>query len=357
MSDDEEIPVSAADATLSLLADVMRAGETKIFNMKNDKFEAVKAYKPSGTISYTCVHTPDNPFFDVRDSDKSPSEGSGLTLRLTLDTANSKSSWECKTLSKGSGYAETDVIKVYGNITGLNVLLAYGIGASTEATIDKYLKGTETLKMLQTLDSHWGGEYSTIKVGKGGACRVGIEGNSTLIDLISDSKDTNVDMYAKSGFYHYFDEDEISSTQLKQFFNRERSRGWVGVGSGIGVLSRVLGTREARRFREKAKRDYDKHIAGPLDELLQAIKVKSVGHLGGIGNAGRKGGYLQDPSFFDDVKFKRFAGAVSDAASFAAHVRPLISDEHVAAVSAHLAQLPSGSIVRPKYIKDFIRKL
>lgn len=351
MSGDDEALVDAAG--------LIAMPETKIYNIENDKFETVSAYVPNSTLSYTCEHTFGNPFFDVVDTTGSPSEGSGLTLRLTLDTADPNAAWECKPISIGSGYAESDTVKVYGNITGLNVLLAREIAGCADATaVTAYLKGGEQIKRLQTIDSHWGGAYSNIKKGEGGECRVSDTGESELTTVLAGKDRTT---YTKSGFHNMFNRtgSDIATSQFKHVYTTEVARGWVGFGSGVGVLSRVLGTQEARRFRETAEKDYSKDIMGPLDGILQSIKVKSLGRLGSIGNAarGHKGAYLQDPSFFDDVKFKRFAGAVSDAASFAAHVRPLISDEHVAAVSAHLAQLPSGSIVRPKYIKDFIRKL
>jgi len=59
----------------------------------------------------------------------------------------------------------------------------------------------------------------------------------------------------------------------------------------------------------------------------------------------------------DTLQFKRFSGKVTSDADFTKHVRPMIPDEHFAAVAAHLSELPAGSIVRPKYLKEFMNTL
>jgi hypothetical protein len=97
----------------------------------------------------------------------------------------------------------------------------------------------------------------------------------------------------------------------------------------------------------------------PIDILMDAVKLQYVAGLSATREAETKlpGTFVQSGFAFDKLKFKRFGGVVTDEASFTARVRPMIPDEHFAAVSAHLSGLSDGSIVRPKYIKDYIKKL
>jgi len=116
-----------------------------------------------------------------------------------------------------------------------------------------------------------------------------------------------------------------------------------------------------------------KTSAGTFTLLLGPKSTLTFADTGGVGGLGVGATHeafmpLSIPSMGDSVsvissipmdtlQFKRFSGKVTSDADFTKHVRPMIPDEHFAAVAAHLSELPAGSIVRPKYLKEFMNTL
>jgi len=340
----------------------------QIFNMDTDKFGPPNPYsnhREDPKLVYRFVHEPNNDMIVVLDDTGAPSKGAGLDIILTLEHGKR---WKYEVTNWGSGYAKTDKVQIYGNVTGQNVLIAYLMAMDVNLTYPHDAKVRESARLnmadkMSGMHCWWGGTIRQLKDDDASVrCHASRGPGYTEYITRLAIPDRH---YRECGFHRAFVSSGIRATingsdTFRKLYLDEIRRGAVfySVRSGIKVLSRVLGHVKAQDFQEKwTSLSYGKY-RGPLDDILRSLQIQSLNQLGNVRDATdrRTGIYLQDPIPFGSVTFKRFRGAVNDAASFATYVRPLIPDEHAAAVSAHLAQLPIGSIVRPRYIKDFISK-
>ena len=342
--------------------DVTMNNPTMIFSMEQDAYAPMKLKDDQlRSLSYTFMHDDQQRYIHVtraEDAGGGATEGRGLKIKMTLATDDE--SWHAEVIDPGHGYADSDIIKIYGNIAGLNLYLALGIRSGMSA---ENVQGL--FEEVSAADYHYKAEYGPICRGLSYSGR--IEWNT--VRSVTRPWQASFAGYTRGQVQDYgfhalqlTDAKGVDDLTRKLFENEQKAGMSADNGEGLKVLSKILGSGPVREFRTTVLltgTGPSFQAGGPVDKLMDGLNVQYVAGLSSVKEAATRlpGTYVQSGFAFDKLQFKRFGGVVTDEASFTARVRPMIPDEHFAAVSAHLSGLSDGSIVRPKYIKDYIKKL
>jgi len=334
---------------------------TMIFSMEQDAYVPMKLKDDQlRSLSYTFTHDAQQRYINVtrpEDAGGGATEGRGLKIKLTL--AHDDNSWHAETIDPGYGYANSDEIRIYGNISGLNLYLASRIHSNTTGDEVRAL-----FEEVRAADYHYTIQYGNIDDHP-------MSGRIEWRDVGGDATPWTGSFPRYRNVAHYgfhglrlanVEGHTVDALTTKLFENEQKAGMSADNGEGLKVLSKILGSGPVREFRSTVLLSgtvITFQAGGIVDQLMDGFHLQYVAGLSSLKEAATKlpGTYVQSGFAFDKLQFKRFGGVVTDEASFTARVRPMIPDEHFAAVSAHLSGLSDGSIVRPKYIKDYIKKL
>ena len=335
---------------------------TMIFSMEQDAYVPMKLKDDQlRSLSYTFTHDAQQRYINVtrpEDAGGGATDGRGLKIKLTL--AHDDNSWHAEIIDPGHGYADSDIIRIYGNISGLNLYLASRIHSDMNRGQIRAL-----FEEVRAADYHYTIQYGPICGGSSYSGRIEWSdvGDSKTPWTVSFPRYHGVENY---GFHALRLADveghTVDGLTTMLFENEQKAGESADNGEGLKVLSKILGSAQVREFRSTVLLTGTAmtfKAGGIVDQLMDGFHLQYVAGLSSVKEAATKlpGTYVQPGFAFDKLQFKRFGGVVTDEASFTARVRPMIPDEHFAAVSAHLSGLSDGSIVRPKYIKDYIKKL
>tara|TARA_B110000902_G_C14214719_1_gene552704 strand:+ start:96 stop:1325 length:1230 start_codon:yes stop_codon:yes gene_type:complete len=341
--------------------DLTMNNPTMIFSMEQDAYVPMKLKDDQlRSLSYTFTHDDQQRYINVtraEDAGGGATEGRGLKIKLTL--APDDDSWHAEVIDPGYGYANDDEIRIYGNISGLNLYLALKIHSLMTRDEVRTL-----FDEVRAADYHYKAEYGPICGGSPYSGRIewsDVGGSNTPWRR---SFANYRGIVANLGFHglQLVNGTNVDRLTTKLFENEQKAGMSADNGEGLKVLSKILGSAPVREFRRTVLltgTGPSFQAGGPVDKLMDGFQLQYVAGLSSLKEAATKlpGTYVQSGFAFGKLQFKRFGGVVTDEASFTARVRPMIPDEHFAAVSAHLSGLSDGSIVRPKYIKDYIKKL